>query len=223
MEIQRTTASTKPTFILTIYGQGGTGKSTLASTAPKPVFIDAEDGTKAFAIRGIDVPVAHVKTWEDVRNSWKIISESDEYETVIIDPIGAFLDLLIDDVRHGGEMNQLLWGRAKDGMRRFIQAVKNSGKHVVFVAHEEEKDDDGVVLRRPMLAAKLSQPLIDLSDVVGNLRVDKDGKRVLLVQPESKFKAKDRYGVFGTTILNPNITEMIAKVHAAYDKPPFQE
>lgn len=222
MEILSSKKSLVPPMIAVVYGPGGVGKSTLATTAPKPVFIDAENGTKAFGIRGIDVPVAHVKSWEDVRQAWAVILENPAYETVVIDPIGKFLDLLIEQVSAGGEMNMRKWGEAKKLMYKFISVVKDSGKHVVFVAHEDKDKDEDVQLRRPMLAANLSQPLVDMSDVVGHLRVDANGERSLRVQPEPKFVAKDRFSLFGETVKNPNFSRMIDLMREAYDRPPFE-
>ena len=63
-----------------IYGPGGIGKSSLAALAPKPVFLDIEDGT-----RFMDVPrVNGLTTLTDIR----AILHSDilnDYQTVVID------------------------------------------------------------------------------------------------------------------------------------------
>lgn len=223
IKIVRSTEAKAPCLILTIYAGGGVGKSTLAATSPDPIFIDAENGTKAFGARGIDVPVIHVKSWEDVQEGWKAIKDDASFKTVVIDPIGSFLDILVDNVRAGGEMNLKKWGDVKDRMRRFVYTVKDSGKHVVFIAHEEETKDDEKVLRRPLLKANLSQELVNMCDVVGHLRIDAQGRRSLRVQPEEKYSAKDRFDALGQLVENPNISDIIAKVHEAYEKPPFED
>lgn len=220
--IQRTTDAKEPSLVLCIYSQGGVGKTTLATTAPKPIILDSENGSKALGARGIDVPVIHLKSWGDVQDAWKLVKDDAAYQSVIIDPVGAFLDLLVENEKVGGDMNLKKWGQAKERMRRFIWTVKDSGKHVVFVAHEKEEKDDEQVLRRPMLQANLWQELVNLCDVVGHLRIDSTGKRALRVQPEQKYYAKDRFDALGNQVDSPNITEMIAKIHAAYNKPPFE-
>ena len=63
-----------------IYGPGGIGKSTLAGLAPRPVFIDIEEGTRKLDINRVD----GIATFADVRaclNSGAL----DGFQTVIID------------------------------------------------------------------------------------------------------------------------------------------
>ncbi len=221
VEIKMTSQLNKPTLVFCCYGAGGVGKTTLGSTAPGVVMIDAEESSKALGARGIDVAVANVKSWKDVQEAWGAISKS-EYQTVVIDPVDAFLGLLIDEVKGSGDMSLRLWGVAKDRMKKFVWAVKSSGKHVVFIAHEEEKPDEDKILRRPKLSANLSSELVNLCDVVGHLRIGEGGKRELLVQPKEKYTAKDRFAALGDVIKEPNVTQMIKTIHAAYDKPPFE-
>lgn len=219
IQIQRTTELKEPRLIACVYGPGGTGKSTLAATSPKPIFIDAEQGTKAFAARGIDVPVAMVRSWNDVIEAFKAIKDEKDYETIVIDPVDRFLDLLIEQVRNGGDMNLKKFGEVKDRMRRFIWAAKDSGKHVVFVAHETKDKDDDQQIRSPMLHVNLAKELVNLCDVVGHLRVDTEGKRSLRVQPEPKYEAKDRFDALGSLVVEPNIDTIIKTIHAKYAKP----
>lgn len=223
VSIIRSTDAKAPALVMCLYGKGGVGKTTLATTAPDPIFIDAEQGTKSLGARGIDVPIIHVSSWTDVIDAWKLIKDDKAFKTVVVDPIDKFLDLLIDSEKAGGEMNIKRWGAVKDRMRRFVWAVKDSGKHVIFIAHEDKDKDDDQQLRRPKLAVNLSGELVDLCDVVGYLRVGDAKKRTLVVQPEPKYEAKDRFDVLGDTIEEPNVKEIVAKIHAAYNKPPFEE
>ena len=218
VQIIRTTELKEPRLIACIYGQGGVGKSTLASTAPNPIFIDAEQGTKAFAARGIDVPVVQVKSWDEVVEAFKLIKDDKAFETIVIDPVDRFLDLLIDKVRNGGDMSLKKFGEVKDRMRRFIWAAKESGKHVVFVAHETTDRDDDAQIRKPMLQVNLSTELINLCDGVGHVRVDNEGKHFVRAQPEPKYQAKDRFDALGQLIAEPNLTDIIKRIHNKFTK-----
>lgn len=218
IKIIRSTEQVAPPLVICIYGKGGVGKTTLATTAPSPVILDSEQGTKALGARGIDVPIADVRSWADVQEAFKLVKEMKEYQTIIIDPVDRFLDLLIDQVRSGGDMNLKKFGEAKDRMTRFIWAAKESGKHVIFVAHESKDKDDDQQLRGPMLHVNLANALVNMCDVVGHLRVDAKGIRSLRVQPESKYEAKDRFEALGDLVTDLNITHMIETIHAKFTK-----
>ena len=223
IQIQYTSQMTAPSLVLCLYGQGGVGKSTLSATAPDPIILDSEEGVKAFRARDIDIPFIAIKSWNDVQEAWGLISKSEDYKTVVIDPVDVFVTLLIEDVSGAGSMTLQKWGLVKNRMRKFIWAVKSSGKHVVFVAHEGEVQDEDKLIRSPKLAANLSGELIDLCDVVGHLRIGEGDVRELLVQPMEKYKAKDRYDAFGKILKNPNVTEMISTIHKKYEEPPFED
>ncbi len=63
-----------------VYGPGGGGKTTLASLAPKPVYLDIESGS-----RELDVPrVEGIETFADLRAALQS-SVLDGYETVVLD------------------------------------------------------------------------------------------------------------------------------------------
>lgn len=224
IEIKNTKDNTKPSLVLCVYGTDGIGKSTMASTAPKPIFFDAENGTKAFGIRGIYVPVVNVKTFAEVREAWTTIKDDSNYETIVIDPVDAFMKLLIEEVSRGGSMSLPKWGEAKSTFYKFIHNVKNSGKHIIFVAHDAPETNDNKIFHSPKLSVNLAGELTAACDIVGYLSIQKDGTRRMFTQPSEDFKAKDRYDVFTNGIIEDlNVTTMIETIHAAYNKEPFEE
>lgn len=227
IEITTTRKQAKPSFVSCIYGKGGVGKTSLAATSPSPIFIDAEEGTKGLGARGIDIPVIQVNSWLEVGEAWNAVKTDESYETVVIDPTGAFMNLLIEEVKKGGSnpgtMNQDKWGKVKERFRAFIWAVKRSGRHVVFVAHEKIDKDEEIMLRSPEVSANMHKELVNLCDIVGHLRIEANDKRTLLVQPDSKYDAKDRFGILGNKIEDPNVSDMIRLIHSKWDDPPFEE
>ena len=78
----------KPSLVMLLYGEGGVGKTTFGSTAPKPILADCEGGAKYFGLRGISMDVAQIEKWSDMKD-FKVIKD---YETIIIDPIGELMD-----------------------------------------------------------------------------------------------------------------------------------
>ena len=64
-----------------VYGGEGAGKSTLASQAPNPIFLCAENGAEALPVR------AHqIKSYQDLTDAiqW-LYKEEHDYQTVVID------------------------------------------------------------------------------------------------------------------------------------------
>ena len=91
--------------------------------------------------------------------------------------------------------------------------MRDSGKNIVIVAHVQEKDDEGRVIKRPMVTTRLATELVNLVDIVGYMTTVSDGsgetKRVIMVDPSSdKFVAKDRTGQLGKYI-EPDFTKIV--------------
>lgn len=217
LQIIQTKSLSRPSLVACVYGLGGSGKTTLATTAPKPIFIDSEEGTKSLGARGIDVPVIMVKSWKDVGEAWNMIKDNKEYETVVIDPTGQFLELLIEEIAGGGVMDLRKWGDAKARFRKFLWTVKSSGKNVLFIAHDDKKPDDQAILRSPKVSANLSDELVNMCDIVGYLFVH-NNTRIMRIQPTLKITAKDRFDLGTESIENPNIVDIIQKIYKKFDK-----
>lgn len=221
LQIHNTTdAQVKPSLVMLVYGEGGVGKTTFASTGPKPLIIDCEGGAKYFGLRGINVDVAQVKAWSEMKDVLTIIKQ-DTYDTIVIDPIGELMDKLkrhmlnMGDsklVQKDGSPTMAGWGFLKKTMRDYLKVLRDSGKHIILVAHIEEKSDEDRMIKRPKVETKLSDELVTMVDVVGYMTmVQNEGetKRVIIVDPSNdKYTAKDRTGQLGT-VIEPDFTKIV--------------
>jgi len=92
--IRRVSASSPPRML--IFGPAGVGKTTLASEAPKPVFIQAEDGTPGGA------PLesfGKITDYNEVTQALSALAtEAHDYKTVVIDTIDALQPMIYDAV-----------------------------------------------------------------------------------------------------------------------------
>lgn len=180
----------RPT-ICTILGDAGLGKTTLASTFPKPVVIRIEDGVHGVPenIRPDSLPlITEVpQLWEQLT---ALAKEQHDYKTVIIDSITQLDELFIkhvvdEDPKKPRSINQALGGygagmRAVSDLhqrvRRACQYLNDKGMHIVFIAHSEtvtiEPPDGDAYTRYDLRLGKKSvAPYTDNVDLIGYLRL----------------------------------------------------
>src|SRR3990167_7091747 len=213
-------AQVRPSLVMLVYGEGGVGKTTFSTTAPRPLLVDCENGGKYLGLRGIDVDRAIVEKWSDMKDVLEFV-KLEKYETIVIDPVGELMDklkrymLALNDSKlsqKDGSPTMAGWGWLKKTLREYIKVLRDSGKNVILVAHLDEKDDEGRLVKRPKIETKLSDDLVNMVDVVAYMTVvqgDGETKRVLIVDPgNDKYTAKDRTGQLGK-IIEPDFSKII--------------
>ncbi len=201
-------------FNAIIYGMGGVGKTTMASTFPKPLLLDFENGSKYFKQRGIELDTIQFSNWINDEDKTKLIEIIKNYETIIIDPIGRAMQNLIDDKKSiqgtkyrqsgSGDLTQAGWGEAKKIMRNFINYLLSTNKNILLISHiTEDKDDStGMITKRPMMPTGLKDEIITMVDVVSylgnNSKKNDDGTeeivRYLDMRTGQNHVSKDRTG-----------------------------
>lgn len=229
MQVYNTSdAQHQPSIVMLVYGQGGVGKTTFASTAPKPILADCENGAKYLGLRGIKLDVALIEKWDDMHEFYKFVKEG-KFETVVVDPIGELMEKLMISIKAtnnkkfvqaDGTLTMAGWGEAKDRMRKFIKTFRDMGKHAIFIAHVQEDKDQDSLIKRPKVATKISDELVSMVDIVAFMTFVKDPtdpdsgfqRAFLLDQDTDKYIAKDRTGQFGKYIINPDFKKMAEKV-----------
>lgn len=141
--------------IITIGGNAGTGKSSLAATFPKPVFLRAEDGVGRIS-REVETPDAFpaARNADDVfEQLLALLNEDHDYKTLVVDSVTA-LDVLFTDkiVKESGKNNiaQAYGGHGAGynalvnmhGRVRKAAGLLNErkGMTVIFIAHADLED-----------------------------------------------------------------------------------
>jgi hypothetical protein len=67
---------------VTVHGTEGVGKSTFAANAPRPIFLQTEDGTEHLDVARYDV----ARSWEQlVANAQEILTEKHDFQTCVLD------------------------------------------------------------------------------------------------------------------------------------------
>ena len=213
----------KPSVVMLLYGEGGVGKTTFASTSSKPILADCENGSKYMGLRGISMDVALIEKWADMKEFLEIVRTKD-FDTVVIDPIGELMDKLkrymiaLSDsklVQKDGSPTMAGWGWLKKTMRDYIKVLRDTNKNVIIIAHLDEQKDEDRIVKRPKVETKLSDELVNMVDIVAYMTVIKqegEDKRILIVDPGSdKYTAKDRTGQLGR-IIEPDFQKIVRAV-----------
>ena len=178
--------------LVTICGDAGMGKTSLAAAFPKPIFIRSEDGMQSIPehMRPSAFPVAN-----DAKTLWEqltaVIHEPHDYQTLVIDSVTALERLFVADVLaqdpKAKSINQALggYGAGTAAVAAMHQRVRKGaglantkrGMHVVFVAHADIEnmklpDADDYMRYSLRLPSKSLPPYVDDVDVVGFVRLE---------------------------------------------------
>lgn len=151
------------------YGRSGTGKTTFASTFPKPILLldVREKGTDSVSnVPQIDV--GEINDWESFEAMyWYLAQEKHKYKTVVVDQITQLQDLAIvkamkDDGKDPKEsISKRNWGQAAGLMKTWLLNYRDlidTGTHVIFLAHDRVtsgEDDSGEDQIDPSVGARL--------------------------------------------------------------------
>jgi len=187
-------------IVMIITGMPGTGKSTLALSAPDAVMIDVDNGMKR-------VSPAHRKDSTDAKTYEELLADvramEGRYKTVILDTGGALIEMLKDwaartekdATRKNGGFSQQGYGFVKTEFLRLSAELRRKF-NVIFVFHEvKEKQDEGIfydIVCEGSAKTMVWQP----ADLGAHLHII-NGERWLGFTPTASYNAKAAYGIKG--------------------------
>jgi hypothetical protein len=179
--------------LVTICGDAGLGKTSLAASFPKPIFMRAEDGLQSISHDkrpdAFDVIETDAQVWEQFKY---LISEKHDYKTLVIDSVTAlerlFTQAIVDgDPKAPRTINQALGGygaglAALGAMHQRVRkaaGILNSkrGMHVVFIGHADTEtitlpDEDAYTRYSLRLGKKSVAPYVDDVNLVGFMKLE---------------------------------------------------
>lgn len=154
MKIERPSDIESSDYVkLLIYGQYGTGKTTLACTAPNPIFGLTEVSRSARRIRamektlGKEILIAQIKTKDDVDEFIKLCRGAKTRRTVVFDSMTDYINILKNSVAKRRSPEAKLesvaltmqdWGYFQTATERIIRDLVDLPHDVIILAHHKE-------------------------------------------------------------------------------------
>lgn len=192
-------------FSMIIYGAPGVGKTTLALSAPDPVLLDFDRGisrVRAAHRKDTSVCATHEEVLQDLNSP-----EMKNYQTVIIDTGGSFINFLQDwamrsnpalNKQKNGAISLKGFGAVKSEFVRFTGHLKDvMNKNVIYVFHSvENTDKDGNAQQRLMCEGAAKNIVWTPCDFGGYVQMI-GNDRVICFTPEQEFFAKGCHGISG--------------------------
>lgn len=191
-------------FSAILYGAPGTGKTTLACSAPNPILIDLDKGIQRIRAQHRP-PFSRVSTYEELLEDLKS-DELKAFDTIIIDTGGALVSLIQDYVMRkdpanktkSGSISQKGYGAVKLEFQSLTNRFKTVyDKNIIYVFHSvEEKNKDGVAIQRLLCEGSSKNIVWQPCDFGGYVYMNGD-QRMIGFTPTDEYFAKGCYGVCG--------------------------
>lgn len=204
-----------------VYGIAGAGKTTLATTLPRPIIISAENGL--LSIAGSGIGVIEVENFEDLKQAyqWCVNPANQTYfDSIMLDSISEIAEQILLFAKSKVKDARLAYTDLSDRLIDIIKDFRDiKGKHVIMTAKIESAKEEltGVTKYFPSVPGnKLTQKLPYLFDEVLYLGVKTDPStnqsfRFIQTQPDFQVAAKDRSGKLNFTE-PPNLGLIINKI-----------
>ena len=190
-------------LIMILSGLPGTGKSTLALSAPDVLMLDLDEGMSR-------VNPAHrkdssfCKTFDEVKAD--VAAAKGQYKTIVVDTGGALVDMLKQHVidhpedysggtKKSGGISLQGFGYVKQLFLDFSADLRRNF-NVVYIFHESmTKQNDGVFYE--LVCEGAARTLVyQPADLAAHLFIQ-NGRRVLGFTPTEEYSAKSAYGIKG--------------------------
>lgn len=224
-----------------IYAESGVGKTVLAGTAPRALFLTVEAaGTESAKKMGSTADEWVVDTWRELQEAYKWLKEEGhrEYDWAILDSISEAEESAWADLLNGGHTARIQdYGTIGSKMKSLVDGFNRLPINMLYTAQtmrleiEDEETDEDSTLLIPLLGTRngaVSQKVCGKVTLVGLLtrRVktnEETGEtrevRRLMLQGSKRFVAKDRHMIAPVRgyVTNPNIARMVEKADATRD------
>lgn len=216
IELKRTKDVHSNGVKMIVFGQAGSGKTTLIKTLPNPVTLSAESGL--LSLQDQDLPYIEVTSYEKLQEAyeWLATGEGQQFESVALDSISEIAEVVLNKEMEESKDGRKAYGEMGRKMQVIIRAFRDlPGRNVYMTAKlEKSTDEQGRMMYSPSMPGNtIGQMLPYFFDDIFALRVEKDGEgnpqRSLQCQPDGLWYAKDRGAIQLPMWMAPDLGEII--------------
>ncbi len=166
-----------------LYGPSGSGKTIAALTFPKVAYINAEGGADMYAGRDSVKPFHwfSCKTISELETALDYIEfdSGNEFETLVIDPITVFYDVLKEagaKTAKEGTLGFREWALVNNRMKAVYNRLTNLPVHVVVIGRESiEYEGTGNNLRKIGVKPDADKALVYIFDFIVRMTPEHTG------------------------------------------------
>lgn len=180
-----------------IYGDGGTGKTTLFKDVPgkKKLLISFDLSTDVLrGTKGIDIAIIEQGDMPSIQQmverclNWAI----SEYDTICLDNMSALQNMALENIDGASKDGRQNYQKLQLWFRQMGTMLRQSNVNVYATAHQVDKGPEFINGRYEAdMNIKTFNAFTSMFDVVGRLYL-KDNKRVIDLDPEQGNHAKNR-------------------------------
>lgn len=176
-----------------IYGEPGSGKSSLAFSTKDPICYDFDEGAHRSAFRK---DVWQFDSWSEASNI--TAAQLKDYDTIIIDTVGRQLDMIAAHVirnnnklsTRAGNLTLQGYGELKSVFSQWVKKVTQFGMDIIFIAHNKEEKDGDSVIMRPDIQGSSYGEVFKVADAIGYVRII-NRQRTVDFEPTEQHVGKD--------------------------------
>lgn len=183
-----------------IYGDGGTGKTTIAKDMPGHKLLFSFDLSSNVLIgdKDMDVVMFEEKDAPQIQQRFsnllvRSISTA-KYSTIVLDNVTALQNLVLENIDNASKDNRQNYQKLQLWFRQLGTTLKESGKTIYTTAHQVDNGTNGINGAGRFAAdmnEKTFNAFTSMFDLVGRIYI-KDGERLIDLDPEQGNHAKNR-------------------------------
>lgn len=215
-----------------LYGVAGTGKTTMAATFPKPLFLDLENGMRStLRVGPVDRypadPNKSVKSYTQVVDFYRrvVALKNSPYETIVIDSLNELQRLLADHLvskytkvkrQYGDQLTLADYGKTNRDFSKLVRLFLNMPYHIVFTAASTSRNpgDDEVQIMPKFVGAQVGPDVQRMMDMIGYCHaknINGVSQHYVSFHITPQYLAKDRMGIVSRDIPN-NFNSLVGSV-----------